>query len=52
MEVSQAAGFIGVNSKTLYAAIRGGAVPARRVGGRIVILRDALIDWLRGEQQG
>ena len=51
LEVPQAAQFMGVNAKTLYSAIRDGKFPARRVGKRILILRDALLQWLQGQSR-
>ena len=47
ISVDEAALFLRVNSKTLREAIRAGEVPARRVGRRVVIFRDALLDWLK-----
>jgi excisionase family DNA binding protein len=47
LSVAEVATFLHVNPKTLYEAVRAGDVPARRVGRRVVILRDALLDWLR-----
>lgn len=49
LSVDEVARFLRVNRKTLYEAVRAGDVPARRVGRRVVILRDALIDWLRSD---
>lgn len=46
LSVEEAARFMQVNPKTLYEAIKAGDVPGKRVGRRIVILRDALLDWL------
>jgi excisionase family DNA binding protein len=47
LTVDEAARFLRVNRKTLYEGVKAGEVPARRVGRRVVILRDALLDWLR-----
>jgi len=45
--VESLAAFLGLNRKTLYAAIDRGEVPgARRVGRAIRILRDAVLVWL------
>ena len=49
LTVEEAAEFLRLNVKTLYAAIDMGAVPARKFGKRIVILRDALLDWMRSK---
>ncbi len=50
MTVGEAAEFLGVNAKTLYDAIRAGGVPARRIGRRVVILRDSLVSWLKSQE--
>ena len=44
--VEEAARFLSVNIKTVRDAISAGDFPARRVGRRVVILRDALLHWL------
>lgn len=49
LSVAQAAGFLGVNVKTLYAAINAGEVPGRKIGRRVVVLRDSLLEWLRSK---
>lgn len=47
LDISAAAAFVGVNRKTLYAAVSAGELPARRVGKRrLVILRHVLLEWL------
>ena len=47
LTVDEAARFLRVNSKTLREAIRAGDVPARRVGRRVLILRDVLLEWFK-----
>jgi excisionase family DNA binding protein len=49
LTVDEAARFLRVNTKTLYESIRAGDVPAKRVGRRVLILRDALLDWLKSD---
>ncbi len=47
LDVASASAFLGVNRKTIYAAITSGDLPARRVGKRrLVILRHVLLAWL------
>lgn len=47
LDVAAASAFLGVNRKTIYAAITSGDLPARRVGKRrLVILRHVLLAWL------
>jgi excisionase family DNA binding protein len=50
MTVEEAAEFLRINVKTLYAAVESKDVPALKLGKRIVILRDALLDSLRGKK--
>lgn len=50
MTVEEAAEFLRVNVKTLYAAVESKDVPALKLGKRIVILRDALLESLRGKK--
>ncbi len=50
--VEEVAAFLGLNVKTVYAAIEERGLPARKVGPRrIVILRDALLEWLRSNER-
>lgn len=46
--VQNAASAVGVSRSTLYAAIAAGALPAKKVGGRTIILIDDLREWVRG----
>jgi len=50
LTVEEAAEFLRVNVKTLYQAVDSKDVPALKLGKRIVILRDALLDSLRGKK--
>ena len=52
LTVEEAAEFLRLNVKTLYSAIDLGTFPARKFGKRIVILRDALLDWMRSKARG
>ena len=47
----QAADFMGLERKTVYRGLKTGEIPGRRVGNRWVILRDALLSWLRCTSQ-
>jgi len=51
LTVEEAAEFLRVNVKTLYAAVESKEVPALKLGKRIVILRDALLDCLRSKKR-
>ena len=37
-----------VSERTLHYAIKGGHLKARKLGRKIVILREDLVDWLAG----
>ena len=50
LTVEEAAEFLRVNVKTLYQAVESKSVPALKLGKRIVILRDALLETLRGKK--
>ena len=47
MTIDEAAEFLRMNRKTVYAAIAAGEIPGSRIGKRVVILRDALLSWMR-----
>ena len=51
LSVEEAAHFLGLNAKTVYGAIAAQRMPGRKVGQRTVILRDALLDWLRSQDR-
>ena len=51
LTVEEAAEFLRINVKTLYAAVDSNEVPALKIGKRIVILRDALLDCLRSKKR-
>jgi excisionase family DNA binding protein len=42
----EAAALLGLSEKALYAGVRAGQVPARRVGRRVLFHRDTLVAWL------
>lgn len=46
MSAAEAARLLGCHRKTIYAAVRHGSIPARRLGKKIVVSRAALADWL------
>ena len=50
LSVDEAAQFLRCNIKTVYAAIAAKQLPGRRVGKRLVIFRDALLDYLRSTE--
>lgn len=48
--VDELAALLRVNRKTVYAAIREGAIPGVvRLGGTIRVCRDAVLAWMAGE---
>lgn len=50
--IKDAASVLGVNPRTLSGAlsVHGGDIPARRIGRRVVIPREAFLEWLDGER--
>lgn len=49
--VPQAAEFVGVSPRTMYDWIHIATFPAVKVGGRVLILRESLLEWLRTQEQ-
>ena len=47
----EAAAFLRVNVKTVYNAISAGQMPGRKVGNRTIILRDAMLSWLKSPKR-
>ena len=52
LTVDEVADFLRLNRKTVFAAIKEKAMPGRRVGRRVVVCRDALLDWLWSDGSG
>jgi excisionase family DNA binding protein len=50
LTIEEAARFCRVNQKTYYAAVKAGKAPGKRIGGRLVVLRETLLDWLRSSE--
>lgn len=46
LNVEQAAAFLGLSASATYAAVRAGEIPARQVGRRWLVSREALVAWL------
>lgn len=46
LSVIQACRIAGVGRTTLYAALASGALPARKLGRRLIILRSDLLTWM------
>ena len=49
LTVDEVAAFLRMNRKTVFASIATGEMPGRKVGRRVVILRDALLEWMRSK---
>lgn len=49
LNVKEAAAFLGVSSKTVYAKASDGILPHQRIGSRYIFLRSELIRFLKGE---
>jgi excisionase family DNA binding protein len=48
LSVGEAASFLRLNRKTVYDAVAAREMPGRRIRNRVVIPRDALLEWLSG----
>ncbi|MBI5478136.1 MAG: helix-turn-helix domain-containing protein [Deltaproteobacteria bacterium] len=51
LTVEETAAFLRLNPKTVHAAITAGELPGRKVGRRTLVLRDALLHWLKLEER-
>ncbi len=51
LNAEEAAAFLGLNVKTVYKGVVAGEMPGRKVRHRTIILRDALLDWLRTQER-
>ena len=51
LTAEEAAAFLRVNVKTVYNAISAGQMPGRKVGNRTIILRDAMLSWLKSPKR-
>lgn len=49
LSVGEAASFLRLNRKTVYDAVAAKEMPGRRIRNRVVIPRDALLEWLQGQ---
>ena len=53
LSVQEAAGLIGISKPKMYELLRSNEIPSIHVGKKIVIIRQALLDWLsKGENYG
>ena len=50
MTADEVAAFLRVNVKGVYAAVKAGQLPGRRVGKRLVFWRPVLLDWLKSSE--
>lgn len=50
LTAEEVASFLRMDRKSVYSAIADGCFPARKVGRRVVVLRDALLGWLRSKE--
>ena len=51
LTVEEAAAFLRCNVKTVYRSISEGQMPGRKVGNRTIILRDAMLSWLKSPKR-
>ena len=47
LTVTEAANMLGISLPKMYEVVRMGRIPSIRVGRRIVISRQAVLDWLK-----
>ena len=53
LSVSEAADLVGISKPTMYALIRSGEIRSVHAGTKILVHRQAIIDWLlKGEDNG
>lgn len=50
LSIAEVAAVLGCDRRTVYALIRVGAFPARKVGSRWAVERDGVITWLRADR--
>jgi excisionase family DNA binding protein len=51
LTVEETARFLRLNVKTVHSSISKQEIPARKIGKRTVVLRDALLNWLRCQER-
>lgn len=49
LNVKEAAAFLKVSTKTVYAQARDSVLPCQRIGNRYIFLRSELVRFLKGE---
>jgi len=49
LNVKEAAAFLKVSTKTVYAQASDGVLPCQRIGNRYIFLRSELVRFLKGE---
>ncbi len=49
LEVKEVSALIGVSQTTIYAMVREGQIPFRKIRGRILFSREVIEAWVRGE---
>jgi len=49
LNVKEAAAFLKVSTKTVYAKAQDGLLPCQRIGSRYIFLRSELVKFLKGE---
>lgn len=51
VSVDEAARFLGISRRSAYRAAASGELPAVRIGGRIVVSRDRLLEMVNGRSE-
>ena len=51
LKAHEAAAVLRISKSKVYALARTESIPARRIGKRVVIPRDKLIEWMNGQAE-
>lgn len=49
LNVAEAAGLVGISTKTMYEWVKIRGFPAAKIGGRVIIYYDGLKEWIKNQ---
>lgn len=49
ISVAEAAGLVGVSTKTMYEWVKRTGFPSAKIGGRVIIYYDGLKEWVKNQ---